>query len=303
MTNVSRFEPARNIDDAWAAVDVFPLDPGDPRYVDCSGVRGANTLRQIERRLNRHSQSSRDLHLLFTGYRGTGKTTELYQLQNRIKNDYEVFYFDAERELDVNNLALTDLLLAIAKKTVEGMTEADYRLSDNLLEEVGDWFFERVLEKSEAIAAEAGTKAEIGIPKWVSFITLKVFSSIKMKTDEREVMRRKLERNITALIEKVNNLLTEARKQVRDGNKKDLLFIMDSLDRLPRGSDKNLFMGSGGLLRDLKGHFIYVLDFGQNERVLGQKTRERENAKTGQRKELDTVSFSTMADWINNSVL
>ena len=45
------------------------------------------------------------------------------------------------------------------------------------------------------------------------------------------------------------------------------------------------------------------LDFGQNERVLGQKTRERENAKTGQRKELDTVSFSTMADLLNNSVL
>ena len=44
------------------------------------------------------------------------------------------------------------------------------------------------------------------------------------------------------------------------------------------------------------------LDFGQNERVLGQKTRERENAKTGQRKELDTVSFSTMADWINNTI-
>ena len=38
-----------------------------------------------------------------------------------------------------------------------------------------------------------------------------------------------------------------------------------------------------------------VLDFGQNERVLGQKT--------GQRKELDTVSFSTMADLLNNSVL
>ena len=31
--------------------------------------------------------------------------------------------------------------------------------------------------------------------------------------------------------------------------------------------------------------------------------RKRENGKTGQRKELDTVSFSTMADWINNSVL
>ena len=66
----------------------------------------------------------------------------------------------------------------------------------------------------------------------------------------------------------------------------------------------------GGLLwyflrfgREDKTDTSNVLDFGQNERVLGQKTRERENAKTGQRKELDTVSFSTMADWINNSVL
>ena len=53
-------------------------------------------------------------------------------------------------------------------------------------------------------------------------------------------------------------------------------------------------------------HYLVLnngLDFGQNERVLGQKTRERENAKTGQRKELDTVSFSTMADLLNNSVL
>ena len=31
--------------------------------------------------------------------------------------------------------------------------------------------------------------------------------------------------------------------------------------------------------------------------------RKRENGKTGQRKELDTVSFSTMADLLNNSGL
>jgi len=31
-------------------------------------------------------------HLLFTGYRGNGKTTELFQLQTRFQKDYEVFY-------------------------------------------------------------------------------------------------------------------------------------------------------------------------------------------------------------------
>ena len=51
MNNVSQFEPALTIDEAWATVDVFPLEPGDPRYVDCSQVRGPNTMKQIERML------------------------------------------------------------------------------------------------------------------------------------------------------------------------------------------------------------------------------------------------------------
>ncbi|MGK7875540.1 MAG: hypothetical protein AB4426_20245 [Xenococcaceae cyanobacterium] len=258
MANPKQFEPARNIDDAWSAVDAFPLKPGDPRYVDCSRVRG-DTQKQIKRMLNRHSRAERDLHLLFTGYRGNGKTTELYQLQSSIEPDYSVIYFDAATELDVNNLTLSDLLLAIAKVTVEGMTKAGYRLPNNLLENVGDWFFEKVFEKSETIGAEIGTKADIGIPKWFSFLTAKVFSGVKMSTDDREIMRRKLERDITELIDKVNALLTEARQQVKGKNKTDLLFIMDSLDRLRQGLDKNLFQGSGALLKQLKGNFIYVV--------------------------------------------
>ncbi|MBI1925142.1 hypothetical protein HYR99_12950 [Candidatus Poribacteria bacterium] len=259
MNNVNKFEPARNIDDAWAALDVVPLEPGDRRYVDCSQIRGPNTLNQIERMLNRHSQAGTDFHLLFTGYRGNGKTTELYQLQSRIVQKYEVIYFDAEEKLDLYNLALTDVLVTVARETVERMRGAGYRLPDQLLEGVGDWFFERVLEKSAEIATEAGAKAEIGIPHWVSFITAKVFSSLKTNTADREIMRRQMERNITELIEKVNNLLRAARAQVRSRNKTDLLFIMDSLDRLPQGSDKNLFLAGGGLLKELKGNFIYVV--------------------------------------------
>ena len=259
MCDIKQFKPAVNIDDAWGAVDAFPLKPGDPRYVSCSEIRGADTVRKIERMLNRHIQRDIDLHLLFTGYRGTGKTTELYQLQHRIQNKYEVIYFDAAQELDVNNLSLTDMLLAIAKVTVEHMEKKGYSLPNNILEDVGDWFFERVLEKSETVNAEVGAKAEIGIPKWVSFITSKVFSSVKMGTEDREVMRRKLEKDITDLISRVNKLLGASRDTVKVGNKKDLVFIMDSLDRIVVELGKKLFQANGALLKDLNGHFIYVV--------------------------------------------
>ena len=32
MSQQEQFKPATNIDEAWAAVDAFPLEPGDPRF-------------------------------------------------------------------------------------------------------------------------------------------------------------------------------------------------------------------------------------------------------------------------------
>ena len=255
---MSTFQPARNIDDAWSAVDVFPLKPGDPRYIDCSPVRG-DTLSRIRRMLTRHVSAGRDLHLLFTGYRGNGKTTELFQLQSKIKHEYEVIYCDAAKSLDVNNLALSELLAAIAKETVDGMKQAGYHLPDKLLEDVGDWFFEKILKKSEGIAAEIGAKADIGIPAWMSAIVAKVYGSFKISTDTREEMRRTLEQHITELLEKVNALLEAAREQAKQNRKKDMLFILDSLDRLKSGLDRSLFLLSGDQLKGLHGHFIYVV--------------------------------------------
>lgn len=219
----------------------------------------SNALKKIKTTLQFHTRAGRDLHLLFTGYRGNGKTTELYQLQSSIAAEYQVIYFDASRDLDLNNLTLSDLLLAIAKLTVEAMTAAGYRLPNELLEDVGDWFFETALEKSHTLAADVSTKAELGIPDWFSFITARLFSRLKISTDEREIMRRKLEKDITALIEKVNTLLDAAREQVKRDRKTDLLVILDSLDRLRQGLDKNLFHGSGAFLQQLQGNFIYVV--------------------------------------------
>ncbi len=252
-----KFKPARNIDDAWAAVDAFPLEPGDPRYVDCSAVRN-DAMRQIERMLNRHAKAGRDLHLLFTGYRGNGKTTELYHLANKVKKSYEVIYFDASNEMDVNNMTLSDVLLAIAKEIADSLHKKNYTLPKKLLEEVGNWFAEKVLEDTKEVTAAAGAEAEAGSPKWFGFITARVFSNVKIGTEKREIQRRKLESNITDLIAKVNALLTAARAEVK-ATGKDILFVMDSLDRLRAGLDKTLFLGDGAKLKQLKGHFIYVV--------------------------------------------
>ena len=198
-------------------------------------------------------------YLLFSGYRGTGKTTELFQLQARFKQDYQVFYYDASRELDLLNCKMTDILMAIAKETHEKMKEAGYSLPEKVLKDVADWFFEKVLEKEKSIKAEAGGETEISSPKWFSFITARIFSGMKLETQNREIMRRKLENNLAELIEKINALLQCAEEQLKNHGKRGLIFMIDSLDRLRPGIDKELFIANGSFFKQLKGNFIFVV--------------------------------------------
>jgi hypothetical protein len=257
MKKKDQFVPVSNIDNIYRAVKISPLQPGDSRYTDCSKMRGSNTVKTIERNLKRWDEEY--FHLLFTGYQGTGKTTELFQLQARFQKDYQVFYYDAFENLDLFNCKMTDIMMAIAKEIHVQMETAGYPLPKKILKDVADWFFEKVLEKEKSIEAEAGGRAEISSPKWFSFITSRIFAGMKLETKNRQIMRRKLENNLPGLIEKINILLQHAEKKLKDHGKKGLIFIIDSLDRLREGIDKELFKANGGFFKQLNGNFIFVV--------------------------------------------
>jgi hypothetical protein len=257
MNGIKKIIPVSNIDYVPEAVQLAPLKPGDPRYTDFAKIRGSDTIGIIERKLRRPAKES--LHLLFSGYRGTGKTTELFQLQTRFQQDYKVFYYDASWGLDLFNCKLTDILMAIAKETHEQMKTADYPLPEKVLKDVADWFFEKVLEKEKSIAAEAGTETEVSSPKWFSFITAKIFAGMKLETKNREILRRKLENNLAGLIEKINTLLNCAKGILKEQGKKGLIFMIDSLDRLKAGIDKELFIANGNFFKQLNANFIFVV--------------------------------------------
>ncbi|MBE9592667.1 MAG: hypothetical protein IMF19_04235, partial [Proteobacteria bacterium] len=246
MNRIEEFkEPAENIDDAVRALDLKPLkNHDDPRYVDCSEVRGSNVVRSIEKLLD--SQSEGDfLHLLFSGYRGNGKTTELFQLMDKIEGKYKTLYFDAPEELDINNLTFPDLLLGIAKMVAEKMEKEKQPLPEELLKQVGEWFYERLIEQTEETRKEIEAEGGIGTPSWFSFIMGRIIGRMKTSTDDRKLIRQKLNQDLSKLIDCVNDLLEAAQKVTRDKSQKDLLVIIDSLDRLLPGLEIGLFKHNG----------------------------------------------------------
>lgn len=123
MTSLQDMEDL--LDEMYNAFIPTPLQPGDPAYVDCRAVRGDEDVVQD---LGRTVRRSRDLtYQLYSGYRGSGKTTELLRLKKHLEDlSHVVVYFAAdEADLSVQDAQHTDILLACTRHLLRGLKEAN----------------------------------------------------------------------------------------------------------------------------------------------------------------------------------
>lgn len=249
--------PAENVWDAWNMLTLQPLLAGDTRYADCSAARGINVVKKLCTELRLHSSSNRHMHALFTGYRGDGKTTELYRFMNSIENEYRPLYFDAADEFDLLDFRFPDFLLGIARGIFERMGELGLNIPGMLLDNVANWFTNilEVIEPSSELKMEAGA----GTLKWFQFITGKLADSVKAGGEKRKVIRKELNQQLAQLIEYVNKLLTAAVEVSKKSDNRELVVIFDSLDHLTPESAFDIFHTNGNKLRVLNCHFVYII--------------------------------------------
>lgn len=251
--------PATNVWDAWKMLTVEPLLADDPRYVDCSTARGTNVVERLDATLRVHSRAGEYMHQLFTGYRGDGKTTELYRFIGLINNKYRPLYLNSETEFDLIDFRFPDFLLGVAKVVFERMEEEGLALPEELLRKVTDWFASVVQTVDRKISADIQAQAGVSIPTLLRFVTGKLVGSIKAGGEKRTQIRKELDKGLPELISHVGNLLTAAVQASKDSDGRELVIIFDNLDRLSPKLAFDLFHTNGGNLCTLKCHFVYVV--------------------------------------------
>ena len=75
---------AATLRDVFNTANPAPLPSGDPRYVDCTAVRGnEDVVRQLFQRITWSDLPATTQ--LFTGHRGCGKSTELLRLKTQLE--------------------------------------------------------------------------------------------------------------------------------------------------------------------------------------------------------------------------
>lgn len=233
------------------------LEPGDPVYVaqvNCQGQHDA-----IEDIANEIDFQEGGGVYLFTGQRGTGKSTELKRLKKRLEDDgMTVFYADlAEFMLLTKEVEISDFLVSICGALSEQL-QLTYAASPG-----GRSYWERF----NAFLQARVEVEELGI----KLPGLDIKAALKNDPDFKRRVQEAARGHVAQLVKEAHEFLAEsvAFVRARDGDPaRKIVLLVDSVERI-RGvgseamkvyeSVRNLFFGHAEHLRIPLLHVVYTI--------------------------------------------
>lgn len=231
-----------------------PLEPGDPAYVDCREVRGEEDIKDLGSNIRR---SRTNTYQLYSGYRGSGKTTELLRLGKFLEDQgHVVVYFAADEEdLSVQDVQYTDILLACTRHLLK-------RLSASNPEPILTWIRARLRDLKDVMAIEINVDKvdlQVGLKEFG-----KITTAVRTEPGQRQKIRERVEPHTETLIEALNTFIEDGRQQF--DSKSKLVVIADNLDRIVpifrdngRSNHEEIFLDRHEQLKALDCHIIYTV--------------------------------------------
>ncbi|NET47418.1 MAG: AAA family ATPase [Merismopedia sp. SIO2A8] len=225
-------------------------------YIDFSSIRGRDLNRELSRTI---MLSGRDPTCqLFTGHIGSGKSTELRRLQADLDQaGFHTVYFESSQDMDLADIDVSDILLAIARRVSASLEDTGIRLRpryfQTLFKEVSDFLL---------------TPIDVGLEAELSLGIGKLTAQSRDNPKVRDRIRDYLEPRTNSILEAINQeLFAKAREELRRQGKKDLVVIVDNLDRIDniekpatdRRQPAYLFVERGEKLKQLDCHVVYTI--------------------------------------------
>ena len=237
--------------------------PPEGTYVDLYPARGDTAVvSMLERRIRRAATPT---HLLFSGHPGSGKSTELLRLRERLKNPqgnsidrFFPIYMDADDYVNRYDVELVEILLGIVSSVAECLREEEgIHLESSYLKS-------RWQELKEILLSPVEIKeVEFSLSEFAKFTTeLK-----RADSDSRVQVRKKLAPQLPSLLDEINLVLEKARAELRKRGYQDLVLVVDNLEKIPdvrdpatgRGTHYWLFIASGEQLNSIAAHTVLTV--------------------------------------------
>jgi hypothetical protein len=225
-------------------------------YIDFTSVRGGKIIEALLRTIAKISPNIPTCQL-FTGHLGCGKSTELLRLKAELEaRDFHVVYFESTHVLEMVDIDITDILLAIAGLVSENLEAMKLRVQPS--------YFTKLFSE---LVDFLQTPLELGVEAELSVGIAKITAKTKESPQLRRRLRDYLEPRTENILQSINKeLLDRANLELKARGKKGLVVIVDNLDRvavrpLPSGRSlpEYLFIDRGEQLRKLNCHIVYTI--------------------------------------------
>ncbi|MDY9925053.1 P-loop NTPase fold protein [Methanosarcina sp.] len=191
-------------------------------------------IEELKTRLELSLETYEPIKLLFTGHRGSGKTTALNRLVSYLNREMEdkffIIHFSVLDLLDNNDINYTDVLFSILTKIIEKCQEEECDLSPSLIERTKRWGTS--ITKTEVHENKLEGGAGFSLP--IYFVEL--LARMKSETTTRQEIREEIQPRVSELINLINDIIAEIER-----SRKQVLVIIDNLEKCDSEKALNLF--------------------------------------------------------------
>jgi hypothetical protein len=243
----------------WSAFG--PFEPARPEtYVDCQSVRGDwDVLVKLGDTI---INSEENTCQLFSGHRGSGKSSELTRrLNDYLANQgYLVVYFAADGEdIEPGDAQYADILLACVRhigKEVPINPSKENPLVQWLVSN-WDWMGNLVVSPSRMSLDEVKIEGNV--------VFGKIITTLRNVPEQRQEIRRKINEKTSTLLTALNEFIDQAKKNLPVHQQQGIVLIVDNLDRIPNTEDserkncREIYINRSTLMRNLNCHVIYTV--------------------------------------------
>lgn len=254
MTKATRFEEMIGV------FTPFPLsgENYDEFYVDTSKVRSVmNATNTIVSNLKFGINPY--MKLLFMGHKGSGKSTEIVHISEKLKDQYEIINFPISQEVELNGIHYIDVIFTIMSQVIDYLSNnLDIKVSDRLLNDLVSYWkdeisFQKVI--TDTAEAEAGGEAKLSVLKAISIHGKSIF---KTGMETKKTIRSSVDHKIGYLISMINSAIAEINQQLHRKSNKELLVIIEDLDKLDTEDAKRIFVQGRKTLISLQLKMIFA---------------------------------------------
>ena len=235
---------AKRLEEMIGVFNAFPLTEENfsDFYVDTSKIRSVINARSeivntLKYGINPYAK------ILLMGHKGSGKSTEMVQISKELKEQYEIINFSIAQEVELIGLQYIDVIFAVMSQIIDYLDASKkVNLNPKSLDRMVEyWKSEKTMEEAvkDDVEIEAGGDAKLSFLKKISVYGKGIF---KTGAETKKTIRRSIEPKISYLISLMNETLEDINDQLKKKEHKELLVVIEDLDKLDIADARHIFV-------------------------------------------------------------